>query len=227
VGVQDTIAELNPNYFLNGNNRQQYFALNYNFASDHRDFVGYPLKGYRWEASFSKMGLWVFDDLDMFRVRGEFARYSDLGKGFYYAGVVRGMASSPGLQPYANLSGLGYAQVWIRGYELDAIEGQAFLMQQNTLRKRLFAREFDLSRFVPIDQFNTLPLAVYVKAYYDHGYLWNDLPYLREQTLDNRYLFGYGLGVDIVSFYDFVFRVEHSWKHTGDRGIFFHFNSAF
>ena len=101
------------------------------------------------------------------------------------------------------------------------------MMQQNTIRKKLFAEEFDLSRIVPIDQFNTLPLAMYLKVYFDHGYLWNDLPYLREQTLANRYLYGYGVGLDIVSFYDFVFRVEHSWKHDGSSGIFFHFRSAF
>lgn len=227
VSIQDTIAQLNPNYFLDGDNRQKYFALSYSFVSDHRDFVGYPLKGYRWEASFSKLGLGVFDDLNMFRLRAEGAKYLDLGKGFFYAGVGRGMFSSPKIQPYANLTGLGFSQIWIRGYELDAIEGQAFLMQQNTLRKRLFDEEFDLSRLIPIDQFNTIPLAVYLKAYFDHGYLWNDLPYLREQSLANRYLFGYGLGLDIVSFYDFVFRVEHSWKHDGSSGIFFHFRSAF
>ncbi len=227
MSVQDTIARLNPSYFLDGAKRQQYFSLSYSFVSDRRDFVGYPLKGYRWEASLSKMGLGIFDDLNMFRVRAEGAKYENLGKGFFYAGVARGMLSSPGTQPYANISGLGYGQIWIRGYELDAIEGQAFLMQQNTLRKRLFNEEFDLSRIIPIDQFNTIPLAVYLKVYFDHGYLRNDIPYLREQPLANRYLYGYGAGVDIVSFYDFVFRIEHSWKHDGSSGTFFHFRSAF
>jgi outer membrane protein assembly factor BamA len=227
ISITDTIAALNPNFFLNSTNNQRYFTLTYSYVSDHRDFVGYPLKGYRWEGSISKLGLGIFDDLNLFRVRAEGARYFELGKGFYFAGVARGMLSTPGLQPYANLTGLGYNQIWIRGYELDAIEGNAFMMQQNTIRKRLFAEEFDLSRIVPIDQFNTLPLAMYIKAYFDHGYLWNDLPYLTEQPLANRYLFGYGVGLDIVSFYDFVFRIEHSWKHSGDSGIFFHFRSAF
>ena len=227
VAISDTIAALNPNYFLDGANQQQYFQLSYSFENDHRDFVGYPLKGYRWGVEFSKLGLGIFDDLNMFRIRGEAAKYASLGKGFFYGGVGRGYFSSTGVQPYANLTGLGFNQVWIRGYELDAIEGQAFFMQQNTLSKRLFSEEFDISRFMPIDQFNTIPLAMYLKVYFDHGYLWNDIPYLTNQPLANRYLYGYGLGVDIVSFYDFVFRVEHSWKHDGSSGIFLHFRSAF
>ncbi|WP_341297072.1 BamA/TamA family outer membrane protein [Catalinimonas locisalis] len=225
--IADTIRTLNPQYFLNEGNRQQYMTLTYSFESDHRDFVGFPLNGYRWEAQVSKLGLGIFDDLNLFRLYGEVAKYQPLGKGFYYAGIGRGYFSSPKIQPYANLTGLGFNQIWIRGYELDAIEGQAYLLQQNTLRKKIFSKEFDLSQFMPVDQFNNIPLAVYVKGYFDHGYLWNDIPYLENKPLANQYLFGYGLGIDIVSFYDFVFRVEHSWKQDGSSGIFLHFNSAF
>lgn len=225
--VADTIISLNPDYFRNNETRQQYFMLTYSFENDHRDFVGYPLKGYRWEAQVSKLGLGIFDDLDLFRLQGEAAKYIPLGKDFYYAGIGRGYFSSLKVQPYANLTGLGFSQRWIRGYELDAIEGQAYLMQQNTFRKKIFSREFDISQVLRIDQFNNVPLAIYVKGYFDHGYLWNDIPYLESKPLANRYLYGYGLGIDIVSFYDFVFRLEHSWKHDGTTGIFFHFNSAF
>ncbi|WKN31270.1 BamA/TamA family outer membrane protein [Porifericola rhodea] len=227
VKIKDTIRSLNPEYFLNEGNRQQYFALSYSFENDHRDFVGYPLKGYRWEAEVSKLGLGIFDEVNLFRLRAEAAKYLPLGKEFYYAGIGRGYLSSLKKQPYANLTGLGFSRRWIRGYELDAIEGQAFLMQQNTFSKKIFAREFDVSQVLPIEQFNNIPLAIYLKAYFDHGYLWNDIDYIRNKPLANRYLYGYGIGVDIVSFYDFVLRLEHSWKHDGSSGIFFHFNSAF
>ncbi|WP_277480258.1 BamA/TamA family outer membrane protein [Catalinimonas alkaloidigena] len=227
VKITDTIRALNPQYFLNDGNRQQYLMLSYSFENDHRDFVGYPLNGYRWRAEISKLGLGIFDELDLFRLSAEAAKYKPLSKKLYYAGIGRAFFSSPKVQPYANLTGFGFNQVWIRGYELDAIEGQAYLMQQNTLRWKLFSREFDISNVMPVDQFNTIPLAIYVKGYFDQGYLWNDISYLENKPFANKYLYGYGLGVDIVSFYDFVFRIEHSWKHDGTSGIFFHFNSAF
>ncbi|MFP4092412.1 MAG: BamA/TamA family outer membrane protein [Cyclobacteriaceae bacterium] len=227
IFITDTISQLNPNYFLDGKTQQRSLNLTYQVSSDRRDFVGYPLKGYRWEAQFSKHGLGVFDDINMWRVSGEAARYIPLGKGFFYGGIVRGYLSTLGLQPYANISGLGYGQVWLRGYDAQLIEGQAYLVQQNTLSKRLFAEEFDISSYMPIDQFNSIPLAVYLKAYIDHGYVWNSLGYIENQPLANRYLTGFGVGVDIVSFYDFVLRLEHSWRRDGTSGIFFYFNSAF
>ncbi len=227
VSIADTINSLNPEYFQNNQTRQQYFSLSYSFENDHRDFVSYPLKGYRWEARISKLGLGVFDELNIFRISGEAAKYVPLGKDFYYSGIGRAYLSSFKVQPYANLTGLGFGGRWIRGYELDAIEGQAYLMQQNTLSKKVFARDFDISQVLRIDQFNNVPFAIYLKGFFDHGYLWNDIPYITSKPLANRYLYGYGMGVDIVSFYDFVFRLEYSRKRDGTSGIFFHFNSAF
>ncbi len=225
--VADTISELNPNYFLHTGNRQQYFTLSYGFRSDHRDYIAYPLKGYRWEVEVQKLGIGIFDDLNMVRVEGGYQRYVDLGKGFYFAGSAQGYLSAPRRQPYANFIGLGYNRTWLRGYELEAIEGQAYVIQQNTLSKRVFSRKFDLSRVVPIPQFSTLPLSIYLKGYADQGYLRNTLPYEQSNRLNNRYLMGYGLGVDVVSFYDFVIRLERSWRINGDPGFYFHLNKTF
>ncbi|MEM9671009.1 MAG: BamA/TamA family outer membrane protein [Bacteroidota bacterium] len=225
--VADTVLDLNPNYFTHGDTRQQYFMLNYTATGDHRDYVGYPLEGYRWRASISKLGLGIFGDLDLLRISGMYSHYFNLGKGFYFASSVNGYISTPRFQPYANFRGLGYNRLWLRGYELDVIEGQAFVMQQNTISKRLFATEFDMSRYIPIDQFNVIPLSVYIKGYVDHGYVSNTIEYEQSDRLANQYLMGYGLGIDIVTFYDTVFRLERSWKIDGTAGFFVHFNSAF
>ena len=227
VWVADTITELNPNYFLKSSNRQQYFSLSYSFVNDHRDYIGYPLKGYRWDASVEKLGLGIFKDINMIRATSSYSRYFALGKGFYYAGSVQGYVSAPRLQPYANFTGLGYSQNWLRGYELDVIEGQAYLIEQNTLSKRILSEDIDISSILPIDQFNHIPINIYLKGYIDHGYLSNSLPNEQNNRLANRYLMGYGLGVDIVSFYDFVVRFERSWRIEGPPGFYFHLNSAF
>ncbi|MEQ9439315.1 MAG: BamA/TamA family outer membrane protein [Cyclobacteriaceae bacterium] len=227
VLVADTILNINPAYFLHGSPRQQYFMLNYTAAGDHRDYIGYPLQGYRWRTSISKLGLGVFDDIDILRITGLYSHYFNLGKGFYFASSVNGYMSTPRYQPYANFRGLGYGGLWLRGYELDVIEGQGFIMQQNTISKRIFSQEFDISRIIPISQFNVVPLSIYLKGYVDHGYVSNTIEYEQSDRLSNRYLMGYGVGIDIVSFYDTVFRIERSWKIDGSAGFFVHFRSAF
>ncbi len=225
--VADTVLALNPTYFLNEGNRQRYFTLGYRVVSDRRDYVGFPLKGHYWEAEAEKLGLGLFNDVSITRLSGHYAHYFDLGKGFYAASSVRGYLSTPRRQPYANFIGLGYNLVWLRGYELDAIEGQSYLVQQNTLRKRIFSRKFDISPVMPLPQFSTLPIAIYLNTYLDHGYLRNAIPYEQSDRLSDEYLMGYGLGLDIVTFYDFVLRVEHTWRIDGGRGFYFHLRSAF
>nr|WKN36645.1 BamA/TamA family outer membrane protein [Tunicatimonas sp. TK19036] len=227
VIVADTILSLNPSYFLHEDSRQQYFMLNYTAGGDHRDYIGYPLEGYRWRTSISKLGLGIFDDVDILRISGLYSHYFKLGKGFFFASSVNGYLSTPRYQPYANFRGLGYNGLWLRGYELDVIEGQSFVMQQNTISKRIFSQEFDMSRIIPIDQFNVIPISIYLKGYVDQGYVSNTIEYEQSNRLANRYLMGYGLGIDIVSFYDTVFRIEHSWKIDGNSGFFVHFRSAF
>ncbi|WKN40481.1 POTRA domain-containing protein [Tunicatimonas pelagia] len=225
--VADTVLGLNPDYFTHGDNRQQYFMLNYTARGDYRDFIGYPLKGYQWRTSVSKLGLGIFDHIDIFRVSGSYSHFLDLGKGFYFATSAYGYFSTPRFQPYANFRGLGYRGLWLRGYELDVIEGQSFVMNQNTIRKRIFDREFDFSRIIPIDQFNVIPLSIYLKGYIDQGYVSNTIPYEQSDRLSNRYLMGYGLGIDFVTFYDSVFRVEYSWKIDGTNGPYYSFRTAF
>ena len=41
----DTIVQLNPNFFSNGNKQLSIFTLNYNFVLDKRDIRGQPLSG--------------------------------------------------------------------------------------------------------------------------------------------------------------------------------------
>src|SRR5688572_6301507 len=44
--IHDTIAYLKPDYLQRGELQQKYPSLTYQFISDHRDYVGYPLRGY-------------------------------------------------------------------------------------------------------------------------------------------------------------------------------------
>ena len=204
-GVKDTITELNPRFY---NNRleQRYFQLTYRFVHDKRDLVGYPLNGFFVGVQASKIGLGIFDDVDIWRLAFSYIRYTPWKKNFFLVNTIRGMTSAPSRQPYANFSGLGYGGLWLRGYEVYAIEGQHLALQQNALSWRIFNKVFNMDRVVPIDQFDKFPLSIYLKAFYDHGAVRNTLNYPPEQPLSNRYLYSAGVAIDVVSFYDFVLR---------------------
>ena len=43
-----------------------------------------------------------------------------------------------------------------------------------------------------------------------------------DTTFKGKNLLGYGIGLNIIGFYDMMVRVEYSRNHLGEGGIFFH-----
>ena len=224
--IADTILVLNPNYLAIDGNRQQFFSLAYTFSLDKRDIVAYPLEGYRMAAFIEKVGLGIFDDVNMLRFRGSYSRYMKLQKGFYFSNYSSVYLSTPGSQPYSETKGLGFGNDVIRGYELYVIHGQHYVVNKTSLKKVLLAGSTEMKNF-PLEQFRHFPYAFYLKSYFDIGYASNTQNYEGNQYLTDKLLFGGGLGLDIVTMYDVVVRLEYSWNSIGDNGFFFHIESEF
>jgi outer membrane protein assembly factor BamA len=224
--VSDTIISLNPNYFLTDRNSQQFLTLFYQYRRDYRDIAAYPLRGSFFAISAMKQGLFTpLDDINMGEISVDYAKFLDLNKNFFYASHFIGTTSFPGHQPFSNFRGMGFGQRFVRGYELYAIEGQNYFIQKNTIKKQLIAGEKRLTNVFNVDQFSVFPYAIYLKAYFDSGVVSNGSFLPENARLMNNYLFGGGIGLDIVTFYDNVFRIEYSINRQGERGFFLHFSA--
>ena len=83
---------------------------------------------------------------------------------------------------------------------------------------------------MPIEQFRHFPLAIYLKGYFDWGYVEN-YPYYESlqlnNRLSNRMLVGTGAGIDIVTAYDAVIRLEYTFTREKTQGFFFHMKKEF
>ncbi|MTI29461.1 POTRA domain-containing protein, partial [Xanthovirga aplysinae] len=209
--ISDTIAEhLNPDYFLNGNNSQKFLALTYTYRIEKRDYVSYPLRGYFFELYLQKLGLGVFNDINQLNVSAAIAKYLDLGNGFFLSGRLEGKSSLAKKVPYNQLPALGFGNDLVRGFELYVIPGQHYILQKTTFKKRLLSVKKDF-KFIPVKQFRTIPLDIYLKTFFDSGYAsFQDNLEAVSSPLSNRYHWGTGLGLDIVTFYDTLFGLEFS-----------------
>jgi len=223
--IADTLALLNPGYFLNGRTTQRYLSLGYKFRKDHRDIIVYPLHGDNLMIKVNKYGVGIFDDVDQFDFRVSYENYQELGKGFYFSNVTSGYVSSPDRQSYNTIYGLGFLNV-IRGYELVVIEGQSFVINKTTLKKRVigFTKQW---KAMPLKQFQTIPFNLFIKTYFDFGYVNNLKQDLENHRLSNKYIFGTGVGMDIYTMYDLVMRLEYSINREKDTGLFFSFLKEF
>lgn len=137
--------------------------------------------------------------------------------------------STPDDVPYFNYEALGYDKIFIRGYEVYVIEGPQFFLNKTTFKKRIFSRNWDLD-FWRMEQFNYFPLAIYLKAYADFGYVNNYSAYAENSVntlLSDKFLGGAGAGLDIVTAYDVVLRFEYTFTTQNRNGFFFHIKKEF
>ncbi|CAN5259386.1 hypothetical protein BH23BAC1_BH23BAC1_18610 [soil metagenome] len=224
--ISDTIAYLNPNYFLGGQTNQKFLYLQYRYRRDLRNIAAYPLTGYLFNFQVDKYGLGIFDDINQLEFSADHAQYFDLGKNFYLSSRIGGFISTPQRQPYFNLRGLGYQQEFIHGYELYVIEGQSYFLQKTTFKKLLFSGKSQ-NHLIPFEQFKSIPFAVYLKSFFDSGYVNNNQYYPENTMLANRYIYGGGFGLDIVTYYDLVLRLEYSFNSINESGLFINVKAEF
>ena len=224
--IGDTVAILNPGYFNDGQDDQQYLHLAYSLTIDKRDFNPYPLKGFRFDLQLEKLGLGMFGDIDQTEFNVSLSRYFDVGKKFYLANYSSIFISSARNQAYANFNALGFKQDLVRGYELHLIEASNYYLNRTTFKRNILSTKGRIG-LIPIEQFREFPLDIYVKAYFDAGYAENYPNYEQSSRLANRFLFGTGAGLDIVTYYDTVFRFEYSINRENEAGLFFHLKKEF
>ena len=220
--IADTVARLNPDYFLNGQTHQRYFLLSYLFTHDRRDAVAYPLQGHYFNLAANQYGLLPSDNLRLFELSASYTRYWPIGAKFYASSSLRGKLSWPERQPYINLRGLGYTSDFVRGYELYVIDGQRYGLWRNTLKYQLLNVRKQVS-WMPLKQFNTVPLALYLNVFGDMGFVNNSMAQKYNSRLANSLLYGGGLALDIVTFYNIVGRISYSLNRQGQTGLFFSF----
>lgn len=227
--IADTIALLNPNYYGNGDTKQQYESITYSFNSDHRDVFAYPLNGYQFNIYLKKIGLGLSSDVDQFELNLTHAEYIDLKHGYYFSNFSSVYLSTPQSQPYSFYNAIGYRRQFLRGYEVSLIEGSRFFLNKTTFKKKIFSRGWHLAN-VSNDQFSYFPLSIYIKGYVDVGYVENFKRYEElhiNNSLSNRFLIGTGGGIDVVTFYDTVLRFEYSFTREGTHGFFFNVKKEF
>jgi outer membrane protein assembly factor BamA len=226
TSIADTVALLNSNYLGDAHLEARYSTLTYTFTNDHRDYIGYPLTGHFLSAQISQIGLTPSDDIHKTEVLGSFSGYFNLGNNFYLSNSTTGYISAQNRVPYAVNGGLGYQRRIVRGYEIYVIEGQNYLLNKTTFKKRIFSRVYSLNA-MPIRQFRHLPLSVYIKTYGDLGYVKNYVNYEISSRMANKLLTGVGGGIDIVASYDAVLRLEYTFNGEGESGFFFHIKKEF
>jgi outer membrane protein assembly factor BamA len=223
--IDDTLAVLNANYLGDGRQKQQYLALAVSFVSDRRDIAPYPLQGYYTQVKVEGLGLGMSSEVSLYSLAAEYSLYKPINEHWFWAGKLEGKASTPYRQAYLLQRGLGYGQDFVRGFERQVVDGQQFIFKRQSLRYRMLNKTIKWRENMPIEQFRTMPVAMFLKFFTDAGYVWDMMRQPGNTPLADTILLSAGVGLDLVTYYDMVFRLEYSVNSLGRTGIYFHFSS--
>lgn len=215
----DTLSCLNHDF----DEHYQYFSLMMTFKNDYRDEQNYPLNGHYLELLLEKTGLGIFKTSpDVFYGKITADWYQPINGRWYWASNLTVKLSDDYDAPYFFHKGLGYGNDYVRTYELYVIDAMNFALMKNNLK---FAILNPVTRYLPLiknERFGKIHFALYANVFFDCAYSWR-IPEKSAFYLDNKFIFGTGVGVDFVTYYDKVIRFEYGINDMGETGLFIHF----
>ncbi|RYY89767.1 MAG: hypothetical protein EOO15_05320 [Chitinophagaceae bacterium] len=214
---RDTVSKANTSFFYNLS-RAQYAEISYQMSYQDVDFAPYPTRGLEGEFLLSKKGLDA-GPINQWLLRARASWYKPLTEKTFVNFRATGMVKAPFKQPYRQQGFVAGNDMFLQGYEPYTIDGVAGGFVKASIHRRIVDSKvgIKLKRF---PQLASVPIKIYAKAYVNGGYIYNESP--GTSFLNNQLLHSAGVGVDIVLFYDFTFRVEFSLNANGQNGLYLH-----
>jgi hypothetical protein len=114
--------------------------------------------------------------------------------------------------------------IYVRGLEYYLINCVAGGILKTTLRREIFNLNVS-TVFKKSDKYKKIPFKIVGKIYNDLGAA--HLPFTNSSFLNNRLLYSFGFGLDILSYYDFIAQFDFSANQLGEKGLFLHLRQEF
>ena len=219
--VDSGITYLNPKYYNYGRTSVSFPELVYNINYVNVDYRAFPLTGWQAEGTIVKRGF--NNAMNMWQMSANATKGWALTKKDFFSWNGVGMLRFPFNQPYINQRMFGYGSMYLRGLENYVIDGSAGILTRQSYRHQL--AKFSVPTYLKSKSHDHIPFRIYARLFGDLGYSYNKN--FTNNSLTNRTLYTYGAGVDVVSFYDFVLRLDYSFNQLGQKGLFLHIKNDF
>ncbi len=229
LSIVDTIKILNPDYLLNGSSELRFFNLRYFFEYENRDYSYYPLDGQYLSLEFSKIGLGFIPSnlYKTFIFKANFIEHKKISNHISLGSGWFTKLSTFQNVPYAFIDGLGY-QKNLRGFDFYTIEGNSYLLSQQQIKFTIIQPHTYEIPYLKNQKFSKLFFAYYINLFYDaayiNGYQQNESEI--NNFLQNKYLYSFGIGMDFVTYYDKVLRIDFTHNSLNENGIFLSFKAS-
>ena len=217
------IQELNPRYFGNQETSQRFHLIEYIFEADRRDLNLYPLNGYFFRGRIRKVGFGS-DSQKHVTLRVKFQKTFPILKqsGLTNQSILQTVFESKPLS-FNLRKAHGYGDDYLRGYELYVINGESFFLNKTKGKWNIWSRTIDWKKWMPIKVLKIMPASIYLTTNFDFGYVRNSIVEINS-PLSNRWIYGYGIGLDVILYNNYAYTMEYSINQLNEKGIYLHFN---
>ncbi len=220
--IADTVAKLNPDFFPENITHVRFPQLTLTAQYFNLDYIPYPTKGFSYDISLSKRGITAATNMWQLSARFTFVQPIHNQTTFFHTQLY-GAIKLPFDQPYYSQGLFGYGDFFMRGMEYYVVDGVAGVLMRNTLHQKLFSYIFK-TPFIHTKTHDKIPFGFYLNVFSDFGYAYSPN---KISPLNNQLMRSWGIGLDIISIYDFVFRIQYSFNQLGDQGYYFHTRNDF
>lgn len=230
------LSELNTSYAPVNANQLKIIKGSLYFRNDHRDNKSYPIKGYFTDAEITTQK-GVYSDNKKYSSTYLYAnlnRYNRFSQRWSWSAGTTFKVSENENEPYFLNQGLGYHRDYVRGYEYYVIDGTNYFLVRSNIKYNLLKPQIKYLKITGTEKFDKIHYTAYFNIFADMGAVYssvhNEAPSSittnTTQSLNNKLLRGIGIGLDLVTYYDKVLRIEYSVNHFGQGGFFLHFDSS-
>ena len=205
----------------------RWFSLSYWAELDYRDYKVYPLNGYMLSLRLNQQGLGLEKNFryDKTYLTMIAAVHRKILPRFYFGDAVKVRFTKNEQLPYYFREGIGY-NTYLRGFEYYIIDGNSYLISVNNLKYALVPGIDYKLKWLPLEQFNKIHLSLYANLFFDCAMVRGENPGY-QNSLVNDFLYSTGIGFDLVTYYDQVYRLEFTLNSLGEPGIYLHIETPF
>lgn len=224
LSASDSMISLNEDYIGHGETLVTYIPLIYEYFFDNRDLKFYPLYGNYIHFMFLQEGL-KFSRFTYPKIKIDAYHHGYLINGLYYQIGINTFYSIKNKLPYIIREGLGY-NLYLDGLENYVIHGRAYVLSKQDVKFKLLANKILHIKSFPLVQFNKIHFSSYARGFINLGYVES---YASEKSegFQNRLLYTYGIGLDIITYYDKMLRLNLAWNQEDYWQFHIHFGILF
>jgi outer membrane protein assembly factor BamA len=219
--ISDSVFKTNPNYYPQNRTGIKYVDFLYAYRYLNADYFVYPTKGFMGEVNIYKRGLDNITDLWQLSLHGVYSTH--ISKRAFASIESAAAIKFPYTNSFYAQPLFGYGYFTLRGQEYYVVDGMAGALTKFTVTQEIF--KYIFHNPIKSKTHDKIPFRFYLKAFYDMGYAYS--PYATNNLLNNKFMYTYGFGVDVVSIYDFVIRFNIAFNQLGDKDLYLHARNDF